>query len=37
MGMAQLVQQHFRRNQIGGAETLSEAVVDWLEAGDGID
>ena len=33
---AQLVQKLFRRGQIGRAETLREAVVDRLNAGDGI-
>jgi len=36
MGIAQLVQQLSCRDQIAGAETLSEAVVDGLETGDGI-
>ena len=33
---AQLIQKPLRHDQIGGAETLREAVVDRLEAGDGV-
>src|SRR4029077_15062918 len=33
---AQVIQELLRREQIGRAETLREAVVDRLEAGDGI-
>src|ERR1700722_8497842 len=36
-GIAQFFQQLLRRNQIGGAETLGEVVVDRLETGDGVD
>ena len=36
IGTAQLVQKLFRRDQIGGAETLREAVIDRLEASDGV-
>ena len=36
-GIVRLIQKLLRRHQIGGAETLRKAVVDWLEAGDGID
>ncbi len=36
-GIAQFAQQLFRRNQINGVETLREAVVDRLKAGDGVD
>jgi hypothetical protein len=35
-GTVQFVQELFRRDQIGGAETLREAVVDGLKAGDGL-
>ena len=34
--ISQLIQKLFRRDQIGGAETLRKAVVDRLEAGDGV-
>jgi hypothetical protein len=33
----QLIEKSLRRDQIGGAEALREAVVDWLKAGDGLD
>jgi len=36
IAIAQSVQKPFRRDQIGGTETLGKAVVDRLEAGDGI-
>src|SRR5580704_10256808 len=36
IGTAQLVQKLFRRDQIGRAETLREAVIDRPEAGAGI-
>src|SRR5437667_343441 len=36
MGTARLIQKLFRRDQIGGGETLRKAVVDGLKAGDGI-
>jgi len=35
-GVAQLIQKLFGRDQIGGVETLREAVVDRLEAGGGV-
>jgi hypothetical protein len=35
-GTPQLVQKPFRHDQIGGVETLRKAVVDRLEAGDGV-
>jgi hypothetical protein len=35
-GGAQLIQKLFGRDQIGIAETLRKAVVDRLEAGDGV-
>jgi Alcohol dehydrogenase GroES-like domain len=34
--IARLIQKLFRRDQIGGFETLGKAVVDGLKAGDGI-
>jgi hypothetical protein len=34
--MVQLIEKPLRRDQVGGAETLREAVIDWPEAGDGI-
>jgi len=36
IGTAQLVQKPFRRDQIGGAETLRKAIVDRMKAGAGI-
>jgi hypothetical protein len=36
VGIDQILQKLFRRDQIGGVETLRKAVVDRLEAGDGI-
>jgi hypothetical protein len=36
IGSAQLIQKLSRRDQIGGAETLRQAVVDRLEAGGGV-
>jgi hypothetical protein len=36
IGRARLVQKLFRCDQIGGTETLRKAVVDRLEACDGI-
>ncbi len=35
-GVAQLIQKLFGRDQIGSAETLRKALVDRLEAGDGV-
>jgi len=35
-GIAQLIQKLFRSDQVGGSETLRKAVVDRLEAGDGV-
>src|SRR5258705_13824256 len=35
-GVAQLIQKLFGRDQIRSVETLRKAVVDRLEAGDGI-
>ena len=35
-GLTYLIQKLFRRDQIGGAETLCKAVIDRLEAGDGV-
>src|SRR5579859_2307532 len=35
-GIAEFVQQLFRRDQIGGAETFGKSAVDRLEAGDGF-
>ena len=35
-GFAEFVQKSFRRDQIRGVETLREAVVDRLKAGDGV-
>ena len=35
-GVAQPIQKLFRRDQIGGAKSLREAVVDRLKAGDGL-
>jgi len=36
IGIGQILQKLSRRDQIGGVETLGEAVVDRLEAGDGL-
>ena len=36
IGIGQSLQKLFRRDQIGGVETLRKAAVDRLEAGDGI-
>ena len=33
---AQVIQKLFRRNEIGGTEALREAIVDRLQAGDGL-
>ena len=35
-GVAQLIQKLFGRDQIRSVETLRKAVVDRLEAGDGV-
>src|SRR5690348_7588139 len=35
-GVARFIQKLFRRDQIGGVETLRKAVVDGPQAGDGI-
>jgi hypothetical protein len=35
-GIAELIQKSFCHDQIGGVETLRKAVVDRLEAGDGV-
>jgi hypothetical protein len=34
--IAQVIQQLFRRDKIGGTKALREAAVDRLEAGDGV-
>jgi len=36
IGIGQILQKLSRRDQIGGVETLGEAVADRLEAGDGL-